>query len=119
MRWLDGHGPATFITALTLAELRDGAGRLPEGPRRTALHDAIGALETEAFAGRVLPFDAACASAYARIVGLRRRAGRPITPLDALIAAIAATHGARLATRNIRDFEGLGLSLVDPFAPEA
>lgn len=40
-------------------------------------------------------------------------------PLDAMIAAICITHGATLATRNAKDFEGLDLKLVNPFEAEA
>ncbi len=34
---------------------------------------------------------------------------------DAMIAAICLTHGATLATRNTKDFEGLDLKLINPF----
>lgn len=46
----------------------------------------------------------------------RRRAGRPVEPLDAQIAATCLTHDATLATRNIKDFADVGVRLVDPWA---
>ena len=66
-------------------------------------------------AGRVLPFDEAAAHAYAEIAAARRRAGRPITQLDAQIAAIARSRDAGIATRNVADFEGCGISVIDPW----
>jgi predicted nucleic acid-binding protein len=69
----------------------------------------------EDFADRILIFDAAAAIRYAEVATIRRRAGRPIATLDAQIAATAFVAGAVVATRNVRDFEGCGLSLVDPW----
>lgn len=66
--------------------------------------------------GRVLPFDADTAMAYAEIAALRRKAGRPIGQIDGQIAAIARSRGARLATRNVRDFADCHVALVDPCA---
>jgi hypothetical protein len=70
---------------------------------------------TEDFAGRVLPFDSAAAKAYAAIAASRRAAGQPIMEADCQIAAIARVRGAAVATRNVRDFEGCDVEIVDPF----
>jgi predicted nucleic acid-binding protein len=67
-------------------------------------------------AGRVLPFDSPAAEVYASIVAGRRSSGQPISVFDGQIAAIASRCGATLATRNLRDFRGLKLSLLDPWA---
>jgi len=67
-------------------------------------------------AGRILPFDEDAARAFPEIAIRRRAQGRPITDLDAQIAAIASSRGAHLATRNTADFEGYGVRLVNPWA---
>ena len=101
-------------TAVTVAELRFGIARLPEGGRRRAL--AVLADDVlQRFGEQVLPFDLAAAPHYAALVAHRERSGRPIHTADAQIAAITRTHGATLATRNIADFEDIGLPLVDPW----
>jgi toxin FitB len=69
----------------------------------------------EDFAGRILPFDEEAARAFPQISAGRRAAGRPIAEFDAEIAAIARSRGAILATRNIADFEGCGVRLVNPW----
>lgn len=108
-----------FLSAITEAELRYGAARLPNGRRKTGLLRTINAMLAEDFATRILPFDSTAAIAYAVIASARRKAGLPISIADAQIAAIAAAHGAALATRNTRDFEASGVALLNPWAIQA
>lgn len=104
-----------FVSAVTQAEMMLGARLLPAGKRRQLLEHAVGAMFREDFADRVLPFDAEAASAYATVVAARRAAGRPISQFDAQIAAIALSRGATIATRNVADFAGCAVELVDPW----
>lgn len=116
-RWLEAAPPASlFTTAISEAELLYGAGLLAAGRRRQALEQALRQLFASDFAGRVLAFDAAAAQAFAAIAAARRRAGRPIATLDAQIAAIARAHGAAVATRNLADFDGCGVEVINPWA---
>jgi predicted nucleic acid-binding protein len=71
----------------------------------------------EEFGGRILGFGTEAAPPYALIASRRRRGGRPISHFDAQIAAIALSSGAAIATRNVADFEGCGVALVDPWKP--
>ena len=70
----------------------------------------------DAFEDWVLPFDSAAARAYGYIAASRRSAGRPVAWADCQIAAIAAARHMRLATRNVRDFEDMGIGIVNPWA---
>ena len=120
LAWFAGQPAQTlFVSAVTQAEMLLGARLVPAGKRRAALEAAILAMFDQDFAGRSLPFDSAAVPAYADIVSTRRRAGRPISQFDAQIAAIAVTHGASLATRNLADFEGCGVALVNPWTAAA
>ena len=105
-----------YTTAIAEAEIRFGLAILPRGRKHTALRDQLALLLKQEFAGRILPFDSPAAEAYAALVAGRRLAGQPISVFDAQIAAIALIRGATLATRNVRDFRGLRLSLLDPWA---
>ena len=69
----------------------------------------------EDFRARILPFDHASAVAYADVASDRCAAGRPISQFDGQIAAIARSNGAAVATRNVRDFEGCGIVIIDPW----
>lgn len=104
-----------FTTTLTQAEIFYGLFLLPEGQRRQALLSAAQPMFEIDFAGRVLPFDVDAALAYPEIAGGRRQSGQPIGQIDAQIAAIVRSRGARLATRNVRDFVDCGIEVVDPW----
>jgi predicted nucleic acid-binding protein len=101
-------------TTITLAEVRYGIARLPDGRRKQALLAAADEIFST-FEDQVLPLDIAAAEHYAVIASSRERAGRPIGGFDALIAAICRSQGAMLATRNIADFDGTGVEAVDPW----
>ena len=102
-------------TAVTVAEIRYGIARLPLGRRRDSLRQAADEIFA-AFPRQVLPFDLAAAGAYADIVASRDDAGLPISGFDAQIAAICRSRQATLATRNTKDFTGLGMTVEDPWA---
>ena len=115
--WVDGQdASALAITAVTAAELRYGVARLADGARKAELTAAVDGLVREDLSGRVLPFDAAAAVHYAELVAERDRNGRPIGVADGQIAAICRSHDARLATRNVRDFDATGVTVLDPWA---
>jgi toxin FitB len=114
--WIAAQPNATLCTtSVNKAEILYGIVALPERRRRAALLTAAGAMFAEDLADRVLPFDIAAAARYGKIVTTRGRAGRPIEAFDALIAATALAAGANIATRDVRGFEGLGLTLIDPW----
>jgi predicted nucleic acid-binding protein len=104
-----------FTTAVAQAEIYCGLALLPDGKRRQALQHAAMAMFEEDFTGRVLPFDSDAAVAFAPIAASRRAGGKPIAQFDAQIAAVVRSRGARLATRNARDFEGCGIEIEDPW----
>jgi predicted nucleic acid-binding protein len=114
LRWVDSAGAASAITAVTAAELLSGAEQLDDGARKRQLLDKVHAA-IDQFRGYVLSFDVDCVDHYAEIFTARRRVGPPLSVQDAQIAAICRLHGASLATRNGRDFEGTGVSLLDPW----
>ena len=119
VRWVDEQdASALAITAVTVAELLYGVARLADGARKTELTGAVDALVREDFAGRVLPFDAAAAAHYAELVAERERQGRPISISDGQTAAICRSHGAALATRNLRDFDATGIAVRDPWTAD-
>ena len=115
--WVSGHPlEDLFLSAVSEAELRYGAAGLPAGRRRDTLFLRIEAMLRDAFDDRVLPFDRDAARAYGNIAAVRRSAGRPVAPADCQIAATAASRGMAVATRNVRDFEGMGIEILDPWA---
>lgn len=117
LAWVDARARRDlFVTAITEAEIRTGIAILPAGGRRRDLAHAAGRFFADFFANRVLPFDGAAARAYAEITAERRAAGRPIGQLDCQMAAVTRCRGAALVTRNMRDFKGVGIEVLDPWA---
>ncbi|MCQ4626367.1 type II toxin-antitoxin system VapC family toxin [Corynebacterium sp. CCUG 65737] len=116
LQWLRSISDETGTTAVNEAELRAGLRAMPAGQRRRELENVLlGQLEHFHSVGSILNFDHFASTEYADILALRRSAGRPISPQDAMIAAICRSSNAGLATRNVRDFEGLGLNLMNPW----
>ncbi|WP_421994201.1 type II toxin-antitoxin system VapC family toxin [Reyranella sp.] len=115
--WLaEQQATSLFTTTISEAEILYGVAALPAGRRRTALEDALRRMFSEDFPGRVLAFDRSAAAEFALIASARRSRGRPISAFDAQIAAIARAHGAAVATRNVSDFDGCGIDVIDPWA---
>ena len=116
LAWIDDMPAAiVFVSAITRAEILYGIALVPEGKRRDRLEQAAHTAFETYFRGRILPFDSEAADAFAPLAAGRRQAGRPISQADAQIAAIARSRGAELATRNVPDFEGCGVEIVNPW----
>lgn len=114
--WIRASSKAELhLTATVVAELGQGIAVLQPGRKRIELQDALDLMIAEEYDGRVLPFDLEAARAYALVIERRTVLGRPIRAEDAQLAAVCLVHDAALATRNTRDFEGLGLTLIDPW----
>ena len=117
IRWLDALPPeSVWTTSITVFEVRLGLEILARGRRRRRLEEAFSKALEEDFENRVVVFDRPAAEAAGRIAAERRRAGRPVEIRDVQIAGIATARKAKLATRNLRHFEGLGLDLIDPWS---
>lgn len=116
IQWIDARPSSSlYTTSIAQAEIFYGILLLPAGRRRSAIEAAARATFENEFEGRVLAFGPDAAEDYAKIAAKRRRAGRPIAHFDAQIAAIALAAGADLVTRNVADFEGVGVRVINPW----
>ncbi len=115
--WLDDQpAESVWTTAVTVFEVRTGLGLLDAGKRRRELEQAFEQLLEEELEGRVQAFDQRAAVAAGVIAASRQRAGRSVEIRDVQIAGIASARRATLATRNLRHFDGLGVTLVNPWS---
>lgn len=115
IKWLNEQQAETlFLSSVTLAELLFGIGMLPEGKRRNALTEVLEGL-LALFWERILAFDIDAARCYADLAVKSRAIGRGFPIPDGYIAAIAASRGYIVATRDTGPFEAAGLIAVNPW----
>jgi len=114
MRRLDGQTDSLCVTAITVGELWTGVRLLPPGARREALSRAV--RDVLMRWATVLPYNAEAADVYGTLRELARDKGRGLSVEDGMIAAVCASRGATLATRNVADFEFLPVPIVDSWA---
>jgi predicted nucleic acid-binding protein len=120
LAWIDAQIIETlYLSTISLAELRFGIAALPEGRRRDALHLGLEQRILPLFAGRILAFDEPASQSYATLRARARVAGQAVAPADGYIAAIAATHGFAVATRDTSPFEASGLAVINPWTWQA
>ena len=113
--WLDAQAAETlFLSSVTIAELSFGIAALPKGRRKDNLSAALAGL-LALFAARILPFDTAAAQRYGELAAKARIAGRGFPTPDGYIAAIAATQGFVVATRDASAFAAAGLKVINPW----
>jgi predicted nucleic acid-binding protein len=103
-----------FISVITLGELAYGVERLDGGRKRERLTRWLAEELTGQFSGRVLAFEREAALSWGAMRAAERQ-GRPRDLVDLQLAATAAAHDLTVATRNISDFEGLDIPLLDPW----
>ena len=116
--WLDEQAAETlYLSSVTIAELMFGIGALPKGKRKDKLASALDGV-MELFADRVLPFDIDAARHYADLAVNARAAGKGFPTPDGYIAAIAASRGFVVATRDTSAFDAAGLEVIDPWKAE-
>jgi predicted nucleic acid-binding protein len=114
LQWLDKQLAETlFLTTTSLAEPLVGIEILPDGKRKIGLDGALKQLVSRLFASRILSFDQAAAENYAPLISRARSAGYSIAVADGQIAAIAATHGFVVATRDTAPFVAAGIATIN------
>lgn len=115
--WLaEADEDRVFLSVVTLAELRYGIARMTYGSRRRRLDEWLRDDLRLRFEGRLLSIDAAVADDWGEVIAHREAEGRPISAMDAFIAALARTHDLTLVTRNAADFERSVRAILNPWS---
>ena len=107
-----------FLSVVSMGEFRKGITIMPAGARRTQLEKSIEELMPAWFAGRILPVTQPIAERWGVLEGQRQLMGRPIHVPDAQIAATALFHELTVVTRNVKDFQNLGVTILNPWDSE-
>lgn len=113
--WLNEQATETlYLCSVTVAELLFGIAALPSGRRKQLLTQALDGM-LALFKERVLPFDMDAARCYAELAVTARSAGRGFPTPDGYIAAIAASRGFIVASRDTSPFQAGGLAVINPW----
>jgi predicted nucleic acid-binding protein len=115
VHWFINNYEDIYMTAFSTQEILYGTEIMPEGKRRTKLQSAYKKLFFKYFENHTIPYDQWAAEEYSKLVAQARAKGRTIPRTDAQISAIVKSYDAALVTRNVKDFEGLGIRLFNPF----
>jgi predicted nucleic acid-binding protein len=107
----------TFLSVVTIGELRRGAYLLDEGRRRSTLSQWIDGIVIQ-FSENILPIDMETCDVWAKISAKAQKQGRTISMADGLIAATAIQHGMHVVTPNVKNFEPTGVVIVNPWETE-
>lgn len=114
-RWLEATQPNVLaLTAISVMEITYGVTRLPAGRRKDATRQRWESIQAS-WTGTFLGLGMAESVAAGEVLGARAAVGRPISAPDAQLAGMCLAWGAALATRNTKDFEGLGIELINPW----
>ena len=117
-RWLETTDrQSQYVSVITLAEIQKGIELLVEGKRRSQLRQWLEQGLEAWFSGRILPVDRQVACRWASLLAAGARTGKSLRAVDSLIAATALVYDLTIVTRNIRDFEGIGATILNPWEP--
>ena len=116
MDWVESQDDASlYLSAVTSGELRKGLCLLPVSKRRFRLQSWLDDELVPDFEERVLPVTLSIADRWGALSAQRQLSGRPLSMSDGLIAATAIEHGLAVVTRNVKDFERLGVTVINPW----
>ena len=104
-----------FLSVMTLGEICKGIDMLPASQKRDALQDWLEVDVRSWYAGRILPVTESIAERWGHLAARAKRQGIAVKVVDAVIAATALECGFTLVTRNVKDFVGLGVDLLNPW----
>ncbi len=114
--WVDAQdGASLHLSVVSVGELRRGFTILPPGKRRTQLEQWLEEYLLPLFGDRILPVTQGIGDRWGVLSGECKLRGTPLNMADGIIAATALEHDLTIATRNVRDFAGLGVAIFNPW----
>jgi predicted nucleic acid-binding protein len=117
IRWLDQQPSASiWTTSITIFEIRLGLQMMPFGKRQAVLAAFFERWLSEVAQTRIAIYDDNAARVSADLAAERHKRGRPGELRDTMIAGIVLANHATLATRNVKHFEDIAKSVVNPWA---
>lgn len=116
VRWIrDQDEQRLCLSVITPGEIAKGISKHPDRTRRSKLDSWLQIELLPRFSGRILDVTLPVFLRWGDLLGRAEANGRPLPVVDALIGATALEARAKVATRNVGDFEPMGVEVVDPW----
>lgn len=116
LQWMEAADETLlYLSVLTLGEIRKGVAGLPQSKRRTHLETWLELELRSRFSGRILGIDAPVADRWGLLAAEAKHKGRPLSAIDGLLAASALHHNLTIVSRNISDFAGTQVPVLNPW----
>jgi toxin FitB len=116
MNWLRGmDAQELYLSVVTIGEIKKGVEKLPESNRKETIKDWFEHELLIKFDGQILGLDLPVILIWGELVGSLEQRGRKLPVLDSLIAATVKYYGYTLVTRNEKDFDGIDITVFNPF----
>jgi predicted nucleic acid-binding protein len=117
VRWIEARNEFDlYLSVLTIGEIQKGISKLSVGKKKSQLTAWLKEELEVRFAERVIPVTDDIALMWGAMLGTSEKNGKPLSVIDALIAATAAVHNFVLVTRNTSDFNGCSIDIIDPWS---
>ncbi len=107
--------PHLFISVLTIGEIHKGIEKLPESKKKEKLHKWVNYDLKERFKNRIIDFDLQTATVWGKIQAQSELSGKGMPAIDGQIVATGISYDLTVVTRNIKDMEISGASLLNPW----
>ena len=116
IEWLSRQPPETlYLSAISIGEIKNGICMLGDTKKARALSEWLNELQAT-FSPRILSVNATVAECWGEILAANAKSGNTRPAIDALIAATAKVDNLILVTRNVRDMDGMGVKILNPFS---
>ncbi len=116
IRWVDSvDEEELLVSVVTLGEVHRGIEKLPGSHRKTELTTWLDEQLITRFMGRIIPLDLPAMQVWGTLTARMDALGTPMGVMDSLIAASALSRNLVLVTRNVRDFQGCNIRLINPW----
>lgn len=114
--WLLGRDELLFfVSAMTFGEIKKGVEKVTDSSRKKKLERWVGEFLIPRFWNRLLVIDGRVANCWGQLIAKSEKKGRVLPTVDSLIAATALTHDLSIVTRNTKDFENIGIQIINPW----
>jgi len=114
IRWILGiEETSLFLSVLTFGEIHKGIEKLPQSKKKERLHKWVNSDLRERFKNRIIDFDLDAAKKWGEVQAKAELAGKPMSIIDGLISATGLVYDLIVVTRNTKDMEQSGATLLN------